>query len=124
MNQYRTNHKSALRVLSRIAYERELKVTLSILAAKFDKWKMGKVTSFEMEELVHKFDCDESRKLWSLYNTACLEPIVARAVAIGLLSEEEVGISTMKKITEQIGSFKNENYKNNSASIKNKKSAA
>src|SRR5208283_4853485 len=81
MERRRTYHKSTLRALARIAYERELKSTLSILAAKFDDWKMGKVTSFEMEELVHKYDCDESRKLWSLYNSTSVHSIVARAVA-------------------------------------------
>ena len=85
---------------------------------------MGKLTSFEMEELVHKYDCDESRKLWSLYNTLSLEPIVARAIVIGLLSEEEVGSPIIKLLKEQITFFQGDNHKINAASIKNKKSAA
>jgi hypothetical protein len=124
MKQHRSNDKSTLRTLSRIAYERELKNTLSILAAKFDNWKIGKVTSFEMEELVHKYDCDESRKLWSLYNSSSLQSIVTRAIATGLLSEEEVGAKIITLLAEQIAFFQNGNHKNSSASIENKQSAA
>ena len=124
MKPRKTHHKSTLRALARIAYERELKSTLSILAAKFDNWKMGKVTSFEMEELVHKYDCDESRKLWSLYNSSSDHSIVARAVASGLLSEEEVGTTIIKLLTEQIAFFQEGNHKNSSDSVENKQSAA
>ncbi len=124
MKPRRTHHKSTLRALARIAYERELKSTLSILAAKFDAWKMGKVTSFEMEELVHKYDCDESRKLWSLYNSSSVHSIVARAVASGLLSEEEVGTTILKLLAEQIAFFQEGNHKNSSDSGENKQSAA
>jgi hypothetical protein len=124
MKPRKTHHKSTLRALARIAYERELKSTLSILATKFDNWKMGKVTSFEMEELVHKYDCNESRKLWSLYNSSSVHSIVARAVASGLLSEEEVGTTIINLLAEQIAFFQEANRKNGSDSVENKQSAA
>ncbi len=53
-----------------------------------------------------------------------LEPIVARAIVIGLLSEEEVGSPIIKLLKEQITFFQGDNHKINAASIKNKKSAA
>jgi hypothetical protein len=124
MKRRRTNNKSTLRALSRIAYERELKNTLSVLAAKFDDWKMSRVTSFQMEEFVHKYERDESRQLWSLYNSSSLHSIVARAVAIELLSDKEVGTTIIKLLAEQIAFFQSGHHKNVSGSVENKQSAA
>jgi hypothetical protein len=105
---YSKVEKQRLRKLAGLAYERELKNSLSVLAAIFEWWNLGKVTSFQMEEEIHKYDRDESRKLWSLYNTPRTDFLVARAVAIGLLTEDEVGTTILNLIAQYIDLYKNE----------------
>lgn len=108
MKEYSKSQRRHLRELRDIAYERELKESLSVLAAKFDDWKAGKITSLQLNQLLHEYDYGESRKLWAMYDIAQHDMLVARAIAIGLLSEHEVGEEIVLLLAQQIGFYKAE----------------
>jgi len=107
MNHYTLTHKVRVENLVRLAHERELKETLNALSTKFDQWKAGKITSFQMEQALHRFDCDDSRNLWSTYQTTRFDFLLARAVVMGFLSKDEIGPKILKLISDALKHLRN-----------------
>ena len=106
MKEHSKSEKRRLRELADIAYERDLRNSLSAFSAKFDDWKVGKITSSQMSRLLHEYDYGESRRLWGMYQTPRHDMLVARAIAIGLLSEKEVGEDVVLLLSQQIAFYK------------------
>src|SRR3954469_4548186 len=77
--------KHVVREFATIAHERELREALGELRIGFDRWACGEIDSFELNDLVHRFHQDTSRKIWK---TTHLEPAVASAVAAGVLHKQ------------------------------------
>jgi len=111
MKEYSKTEKRRLRELAEIAYERELRETLSAFAMKFDDWKAGKITSSELSQLLHEYDYGESRKLWGVYQSPRQDMLVARAIAIGLLSDKEVGDDVVLLLKQQIAFYKEDSIR-------------
>jgi hypothetical protein len=94
-----------LRELSGLAYERELHQELSQLAKKFDLWRNNEMSSGELSNALHEYDYGPSRRLWGLHNDLKPEMTVARAVALKLLTREEVGEEVLGVLEQSIRFF-------------------
>ena len=91
-----------LRELAELAYERELGTELDALLKHFEEWKRKEINAFELSDLIHKFHQEPSRRLYGWYVTGLKESSVARAIAEGILSEDEVSdeiLVLLEKIT-------------------------
>lgn len=100
-----------LRELKIEAHEREIKKHLVDLSKKFDKWKKDKLTSGELSIHIHEYDKGPQEWMMNFYNTMEDETKVARAVAIGLLSRDEVPDDILELIEREIKTFEGLNKK-------------
>jgi hypothetical protein len=82
--------KRHLRDLASIAYERELAGALRNLLGHFTAWQAGKITAWDLNELVHEHHNGISRELYNLYTGPNPAVPVARAIAKGHLDRDEV----------------------------------
>lgn len=72
------------------AYQREQDKALESLHREFDRWKSGEIDCWELSDLIHRFHDGESRELFKFYEMGNVEFALARAIALGILGEEEV----------------------------------
>ena len=91
-----------------IAHDRDLRKALSELRAQFDLWERGDIDSFELNERVHRFHQDTSREIWKRYAATHLEPVVASAVATGVLRREELPLELLQHIDGLIEFYKDD----------------
>ncbi|MDP9311584.1 MAG: hypothetical protein M3R24_12005 [Chloroflexota bacterium] len=82
--------KRLLREQAARAYEAELRRALLPLAEAFEQWKAGQIESGNLCQLIHEFHQGPARELYTRYNAAWLDMVVARAIADGLLDRQEV----------------------------------
>ena len=78
--------KSQLRELANQAYEHELADELANLASRFDEWRAGKITVWDLTELVHKYHNGPARELYKRYHNLPHSTPIAHAVARGILT--------------------------------------
>ncbi|MBN1901062.1 hypothetical protein JW926_07030 [Candidatus Sumerlaeota bacterium] len=98
--------RKQLKELAQVAYERELAHHLNELAEKFEKWKNKEITSSELNELIHNFYNGTSKRLYSIYHYLDSDGIVARALAFGFLSDDEVPKELKSQIRSMINFYK------------------
>jgi hypothetical protein len=79
-----------LRHWSAVAHERELGRELDLLHEQFDRRSRGELTSFELNERVHRFHQEKSREIFSRYTNNFHEMHVAAAIARGLIDRQEL----------------------------------
>lgn len=87
-----------LRSLTLRAYERELNQELQKLYDVFHRWSAGEMLAGEMTDAIHEFHQGPNRDLFKLYNGRDYALLVARGVAKGLLSRDEVGAKFMERL--------------------------
>ena len=101
--------KRQLRELSTQAYERELSRALEKLSIQFNDWQAGKINPWELTEAIHKFHDGQARDLFKLYETSPdLRPVVARAVAEGILTQEDIPGSVWAYIESVVEFYRQE----------------
>ena len=99
--------KRVLRQLMDVAYERELHRELEKLDQSFAAWREGTISSFELNELIHKHHDGPSRELWSRYrNVRAADMLVTSAVVEGLIKEEEVPLEVLATISWQLAFYR------------------
>jgi hypothetical protein len=76
--------------LAGLAHARELELYLSELENRFREWRQGTISSTELSDLIHEFHDGSARAVYSTYTQMKREEVVARAIGVGLLREEEV----------------------------------
>lgn len=76
--------------LANLAYERELQRELSRVRRHIDLYRERESKFFNLSEIKLKFFRETSDELWQLYNRMETEKLVERAVALGLLSDDDV----------------------------------
>ena len=106
MKQYSKEIRKKFRELAALAYEREMNERLRELAEKFEKWREKKITSLEFNEMIHKFHKGTSKWLYGIYNGLSDDFTVARGLAFGYLTEEEVPGETIREIENLVEFFK------------------
>ncbi len=83
--------KRALRTLSQVAHEAELRRALSQLSHYFDRWKTAEIDSFELSDRIHEFHNGANREIWLRYNSRVdLRVLVSYAVKEGLIKGESI----------------------------------
>ena len=91
MNDYPKRIKKLLNELKCEAHERELARELTQLATKFDEWRAGEMGAGDLDYLIHQHHNGPSRELFKFYNYGGSPHLaVARAVAEGVLTEDEI----------------------------------
>jgi hypothetical protein len=111
MTGYSKKVKAQFRKLVDEAYERELARELAQLAARFDEWRVGRISASELSHWIHQFDKGPAHETYSLYNLMDQEFVVARAVAESLLSEDEIPAevwSHIHKMVQHLRDYRND----------------
>jgi tetratricopeptide (TPR) repeat protein len=100
--------KKELSELARTAYRREMTAALKDLYSEFEKWRKNEIDEIEMNGLVHKFHNGVSRDLWSRYvgSLANNELLVVRALAVRILTEQEVSEELMDRLSLKLRNYK------------------
>ena len=108
MADYSKKERAELRRLASEAYERELGSRLSELDKSFAEWRRGKLLSSELSGAIHEFHQHTARDVWSAYQSPHESIIVARAIALGIISEKEVATAIREKLRESVALFAEE----------------
>ena len=76
--------------LAGLAHDRELELYLSELENRFREWRQGTISSTELLDFIHEFHDGSARAVYSTYTQMKRDEVVARAIGVGLLREDEV----------------------------------
>ena len=98
--------RKRLRELADIAYERELGNHLSKLYDEFGAWRSGKISSSELSDRIHKFHTGRARDIYTLFSDSKPDLVVARALNMGIIAEDEVPADVRKAIARSIETFR------------------
>lgn len=85
-----TEMQEKITSLANIAYERELNRELSIVQRHIDLYRERESKFFNLKEIRLKFYRETSDEIRRLYHQLGPDKAVERAVALGLLNEEEI----------------------------------
>jgi hypothetical protein len=102
---YTKAQKKKLRELAGIANERELDQEMEKLYQNFENWRGGKISCFELSDLIHTFHQGASREIWKKYTYSDPDSAVSRAVALGLLKKEEISKDLLDILDSKIEFF-------------------
>lgn len=102
--------KRRLAELSAIAHDRELALYLSKLENRFGDWREGIIAPSELSDAIHRFHDGPAREIYGIYATMKRDQLVARAIGVGLLGEDEVPPEIREPLAELIPHFR-ETYK-------------
>jgi hypothetical protein len=97
-----------LRRLATMAYERELGGHIAELDKSFTKWRQGKLLSSELSNEIHEFHQHAARDTWSAYQIRHTSIVVARAIALGIPTEQEVPATLREKLSGTVAAFAGE----------------
>ena len=106
MAQYGKATRRKLRELVSEAYERELGKQLDKLATKFEEWKKGEIVSCELSHFIHKFHNGSSREIYNIYQHLAEDDLVARAIILKYLIEDEVPNDILELIKPRFDFYK------------------
>jgi hypothetical protein len=90
MPEFSKAERRTLRELAGRVYEADARLVLSELEREFSRWRANEIESSELLEKIHKFHQEQSRELWSRYQSLREPEIVARGLALGFINESEV----------------------------------
>lgn len=90
MNLDITAMQEKMHSLANLAYERELRRELSRVQRHIDLYREKESKFFNLNEIRFKFYRETSDEIWRLYNRLEPDKAVERAVALGLLNDEDV----------------------------------
>lgn len=105
MADYSKKERAELRRLASEAYERELDRHLAELDKSFSEWRRGKLPSSELSNIIHEFHQHTARDVWSTYQVPDESMLVARAIAMGIISEDEVPVTLREKLRDSSALF-------------------
>jgi hypothetical protein len=89
MDRVPTRIKREIRQLAGLAQERELTRELQGLREQFERWQRGELTPFELSDAIHRFHDGPARDLYVQYMRSHPEPLVAGAIAAGVIDRGE-----------------------------------
>lgn len=82
--------KDLLRQHAKRAWEAEMKAALEPLAAKFEMWKSGAMSSADLDEAIHEYHNGTAREIWKRFSTKDARMAIAHAVASGSIASESL----------------------------------
>lgn len=102
------NFRKIAKKLAGQAYQREQEKALDSLRRDFDRWRSGEIDCWELTDLIHRFHDGKSRELYKFYEMGSSEFALARAIALGILREEEVPADVQEQLRPMIEYFRDE----------------
>lgn len=90
--------KTKMEDLANLAYERELNRELSKLQQYLELYRHLENRFFQMTDMKHKFIQETSEEILQLYDHLAADKAVSRAVALGLISKEEIPLNMRETI--------------------------
>lgn len=105
MDLHREDKRKSLRRLAATAYERELRKKLMELHDRFHDWLKDRIDAFALSDAIHEFHNGAARDLYVFYTRGKPEVQVARAVARGVLSRDEVPVPIVEELGPLIEFF-------------------
>ena len=103
---YGKETRKQLRELVAKAHDCELNLYIAELETSFDEWREGKITPSQLSGRIHEFHDGSSRAVYKTYTILKRDQLVARAIGIGLLKEEEVSDEIMEMFSGDIYYFR------------------
>jgi hypothetical protein len=97
-DRFTKSERRELRELAGLAYERELAKALEALEESFRQWRDGKISAFELSDMIHKFHNGVARDLWSFYEMGNTELNVKHAIVRGVILKNEISSGVLEKI--------------------------
>jgi hypothetical protein len=88
------------------AWEAEMKAALGDLAAKFDGWRAGHVSTADLDAAIHKYHDGAAREIWRRFSTNDLKMPLAHAVAVGLIEEQSLSPEVRDHISSMVAFFR------------------
>jgi hypothetical protein len=88
------------------AYNRHLGRHLEELYKHFQSWKDGKISASELNQRVHEYHQGPARDLWGSYNYFKPPYLVAQALTLGLLEEDEIPAEALEEMRSKARSLK------------------
>lgn len=82
--------KKALREHAGRAWEAEMAAALAALAAKFDAWKVGTMSTADLDVAIHEHHNGIARDIWKRFSIGDVKVPLAQAVASGVVSKESL----------------------------------
>ena len=88
------------------AHDRELNLYLSDLESHFIDWREGSIGPTALSDFIHEFHDGAARAVYKTYTKLKRDQLVARAIGIGLLSEDEVPLEIKERLAEAIDYYR------------------
>jgi hypothetical protein len=98
--------RKQLRELAGKAHDRELNVYLSDLENRFEEWREGTITPIELSDFIHEFHDGSARAVYKTYTKLKRDQLVARAIGIGLLSEDEIPLEIKERLAGAVDYYR------------------
>lgn len=105
MDNLTKSQKRELRRVVRLAHERELGAALTALEAEFRRWRAGEIDVHELNDAIHQFHQDPSRKLWVRYTDGRPDFEAAFALQKGILTDSDVGPEVLPLLKDRLVLF-------------------
>ncbi len=96
-----------------MAYERELNSVMDLLYGTFQQWKNNEIDVWKVNEQIHQYHHGKARELYNRYQYPANDLLVARALAIGIISREEVPEDCRAMIESYLDVFENKDDSSN-----------
>ena len=90
--------KRQLRHLAGEVYEAEVRELLEELDEHFQRWRTSEILSSELLQEIHGFHQNQSRDLWSMYQSLDDAMIVERGLRLEMIDEMKVPVSLLMKL--------------------------
>jgi hypothetical protein len=82
-----------------------MKAALEDLAAKFDTWKAGRISSADLDAAIHRHHDGIAREIWRRFSTNDAKVPLAHAVAVGLVTKESLPAEVLEHIAPMVEFF-------------------
>ena len=91
-----------LRRLVKTAHDRELGLYLSHLERRFAEWRDGNLGPGELSDFIHEFQDSSARRVYKTYSMLKPDQLVAWALGIGLLRDDDVSEGLRQTLCDAI----------------------
>jgi hypothetical protein len=98
--------KKELRQHADRAWEAEMRAALGALAARFDEWRMGSLSSGDLDAAIHTYHDGIAREIWRRFSGNDRTMPLAHAVAVGLIDEHSLPPEVQEHIASMVAFFR------------------
>lgn len=88
------------------AWEAEMKAALGELAAKFDEWRAGSLSSSDLDAEIHAYHNGIAREIWGRFSGGNRRMALAYSVAAGFIEEQSLPPELREHIASLVEFFR------------------